>query len=120
MKVENWPWPDDPPVARNFELERELTDLAARAAGYLNDGGLGRFADLRAAPFGGVRTNLNSDREFCEEAADGRNYLVWGLVQARDGYLRGEPDATDDYERRLRALSHLVGAFQAINVRSVR
>jgi hypothetical protein len=116
------PLPDTRPRAR--ALERHLTALAAQAAGFIDtapDGscvgdtlGLDGFADARAWP-GGVRCDLDGDREAAEEYADARNYHVWTIERIYQRFLDGEPSAAEVYERHMRALSHLLAAWHALH-----
>jgi hypothetical protein len=101
---------------RDIRLERELTATAAASVG-LTDMGLSDFADARALP-GGVRADIDPDREAMEEYADARNYLVWGIepIYAQVGAL--DSRFTDDYERRMRSLRHLVQAWTALRTPS--
>lgn len=99
---------------RNVALERELTDGAARAAGFVNgDGGLTALAEHRALP-GGVRLELDDIREAREELADCRNYLVWGIERIHDQYLAGDPFAADRLVKNMDALAGVVRAWQAL------
>lgn len=98
---------------RNLEVEAHLMRAAVRATRHADDGGLSAFADSRAWP-GGVRTDLDPDGETREELADARNYLVWGLERDFAAYLRGDAVATVRYARRLRALSAVIEAWQAL------
>jgi hypothetical protein len=109
--------------ARDIQLERYLTSIAAQAVGHtkLKDGtvvgdtgGLDEFADGRAHP-GGVRASMDYDREIAEELADARNYAVWGIEPYWAEVRAGESRYTADYERRMRALSHLVAAWYALH-----
>ncbi len=110
-------------VERDVEHERHLTDLAARAAGFFrtgpdgtpvgDTGGLDEFADARAWS-GGVRANIDADREALEELADARHYLVWGIQQVHAGYLAGDAESQDAFQRRMRALSHVIEAWHAL------
>ena len=99
---------------RDFVLERSLMEAASAAAGFANDGGLGAYADYRAIP-GGVRADIDADQETREELADARNYLVWGIEPIFARVRAGDSQFTADYERRLRALSHLVAAWHALH-----
>jgi len=98
---------------RNPEIEAHLMDVAARAAGRVtpegggDDLGLGAFAASRVWP-GGIRTEVDWDREAREEAADLANYLMFAMQQDFAGYLRGESEASARYERRMRTLKTLV------------
>jgi hypothetical protein len=112
----------DPPVRepvtkerrpRDVTLERELTQLAALAGGNATDYGLRDYADSRAWP-GGVRRDLDCDREALEELADCASYLVWGIVPLLEAVHAGVPDALDKYERRMRALSALIVCWREL------
>lgn len=109
--------------ARDLRLERELIDLAARAAGRFDadgagdDGGLWVSANARAWP-GGVRDDLDTDREAIEEFADGANYLLWGIERVHAAFLAGDPDATDRYERWMRTLAKLVDLWHELHTLS--
>lgn len=103
---------------RNRQIEAELVDTAARAAGFFDsegrgdDGGMRAFADKRAHQ-GGVRRNLDAFQEVAEELADALNYSVWGIEPIWQRVLDGEPEAMDDYSRLLQGLSHLIAAWHA-------
>ena len=99
---------------RDLALERELVDIAARAAGLPIDLGLNEFAEYRAHP-GPVRLPRDFDREVAEELADARSYLVWAVQRDYDRFLAGDPAATDAYERRMRCLSALVIAWRELH-----
>lgn len=111
---------------RDIDLERYLTNIAAQAAGHMdvrpdgsmtgNTRGLDGFADHRALP-GGVRSEMDYDREMAEELADARNYAVWGIEPIWAEVRAGDSQHTADYERRMRALSHLVAAWHALHDR---
>lgn len=103
-----------PERARNVPLERELTRLAARAAGY-TDGplGLDDVADHRAHP-GGVRSR-DFEREAREELADCRSYLVWACEPVWEAHLAGDPEASATVERCLRALAGVVTAWRELH-----
>lgn len=111
-------------VPRDLAAERELTALAALAAGLSRPGpdgrpigdtrGLDDFADQRCHP-GGVRVDLDPLTETREELADARNYIVWGLLRLRPGYLAGDAEIGEAYARLLRALSHVVQAWDALH-----
>lgn len=62
-----------------------------------------------------MRADLDPDRETAEELADARNYLLWGLDRLHARAMAGDPEVLDDYERRLRALSHVVAAWHALH-----
>jgi hypothetical protein len=98
---------------RDVGLERELTRLAALAGGNATDYGLRDYADSRAWP-GGVRRDLDCDREALEELADCASYLVWGIVPLLEAVHAGVPDALDKYERRMRALSALIVCWREL------
>lgn len=119
-----------PPVThrpRNEKLERYFTNVAAAASGFYTKDeygqpvgdtfGLDDFADARAMP-GGVRINIDVDRETAEEFADARNYLVWGLEPIYRAAREGDGEASDLYERRMRALRFLIAAWQALHTPS--
>jgi hypothetical protein len=101
-------------VDRDVRLERELVDLAARAASLNGDAGLSAFADARSWP-GPVRDGLDWDSEAREELADCRNYLCWGVQEVHARMLAGDPRAADEYERRMRALSAVVKAWHELH-----
>jgi hypothetical protein len=102
-------------VARDHQLERELTDLAARSVGLVSDGGIGAYADGRAHP-GGVRPRSQDGwlREVAEELADARNYALWWAQKNRPGMLAGDADACDAYERAMRALAGVLVAWRGL------
>lgn len=111
---------------RDIDLERYLTSIAAQAHGHtetLPNGtltgdtrGLDDFSDHRALP-GGVRGDMDYDREMAEEIADARNYAVWGIEPIWTDVRAGESQNTSDYERRMRALGFLVAAWHALHDR---
>lgn len=98
---------------RNIPLERELTALAAQAAGHETDYGLRDFADARAWP-GGVRKDLDCTREIAEEISDASNYAVWGIERIYDRVLAGDPAVLDDYERLMRAHAKIIEAWREL------
>lgn len=105
--------PDVTPMfRRDQELEETLTLIAARAAGV--DPSVARsltiFSNSRIAP-GGVR-DIPMDPEAQEEISDCRNYLVWGIQPIYRRMQTGDPQACNDYGRRMRALSRQVLAWQ--------
>jgi hypothetical protein len=73
-------------LPRDRDLERRLLQLACDAGGHPS-----------------------------EELADCSSYLTWGLVRDHAGYMAGEPDATARFERRLRALVHVVDAWRDLH-----
>lgn len=104
---------------RDVHLERQLTDLAAKAAGFFDtlgrgdDGGLRDFADIRAWP-GGVRVDLDPFQEVAEELADASSYALWGIEREYAKVLDGsDPEALDRYAMLLQGLSHLIAAWHA-------
>lgn len=105
---------------RDFALERQLDELAARSAGHVDatgrgdDGGLGAFADRRALA-GGVRADLDGIRELSEEIADGRNYVVWDVERIWPQVLAGDADASDRYARLMAAHRRLVQAWRELH-----
>jgi hypothetical protein len=101
-------------VDRDPRLERELVDLAARAASLSGDHGLSAYAEHRAWP-GPVRDGLDWDQEAREELADCRSYLCWGIQEVHARMLAGDPVAADLYERRMRALSAVVKAWHELH-----
>lgn len=99
--------------ARDLDLERRLTALAAQAAGFTTDGDLGPFADGRAHP-GGVRETFDAKIEIAEELADARNYCVWGIERVWDGYIAGDAQAASEYSRYMACLVGVVTAWHAL------
>lgn len=95
---------------RDRGLEQRLVALAAQVCGRSDDGGLLAYAGRRAHP-GGVRVELDADKEAAEELADCCNYLVWGIQQVWPAYQAGDPDAARVYERRMRTLVTVVRAW---------
>ena len=108
---------------RDYELERFLTDLAARAAGRFtstgagDDRGLLAFAQSRALP-GGVRRSLDPVQEIAEECADALNYANWGIERVYEGFLAGDDEATHMYDRLMRFSAKLVDAWHELHTRS--
>jgi hypothetical protein len=110
-------------VDRDIWLERHLTEMAARSAGFLkvgpdgkvagDAGGLDEFADGRAWS-GGVRASIDAVRECQEELADARHYCVWGIQQVWDAHVAGDSAASETYSRLMRALEGVVGAWHAL------
>ena len=105
---------------RNIGLERELTGIAAKGAGFTHpitgdpdDGGITEWAEFRALP-GGVRLGLDDIRETREELADARNYLVWGVERVYDRYLAGDPEVIDAVVKRMDALTGVVRVWQTL------
>jgi hypothetical protein len=100
---------------RNLPLERQITDMAAKAVDASWDGGpLSDYAHERAAPFGGVRTNLDWRREVKEELADARNYICWGLEEVWEAYEAGDVLAGEQVVHGLTALSGVLRAWDAL------
>ena len=99
--------------ARDHQLERELGELAAKAAGFFDTHGLDSFADHRAHP-GGVRESIDPVREMREEIADARNYACWGIEPLWEAYLAGDHDAGKRVAKLLDSLSHLIAAWHAL------
>lgn len=95
---------------RDPALGSYLVDIATRAAGLSSDHGLNALAEHRALP-GPVRLPRDFDQEIREEIADARNYIIWAIQELYEAYVAGDPQAADDYERRMRALSRLVQAW---------
>lgn len=77
------PAPELEPDLRDEAFETEATLTAARQAG-VDGRALDAFARARTLP-GPVRDHATRDLrlEVLEELADGRNYIVWSLEQAR-------------------------------------
>lgn len=107
-------------IPRNEPLERQLTMLACKAAGYFTpdglegyDHGLRAFADSRTLP-GGLR-DVDWDVEAGEEIADLANYLVWGVIQVYPAHLAGDPDASRHYERRMRSLVRCIQLWHELH-----
>ena len=99
-------------VPRNLALERELLEIATRAAGLPDDAGLGALAHARAHA-GGIRTR-DFTAETMEEYADAANYLRWEIQKWWTAYLHGDHQAADTVRRHLASLSALVGAAHAL------
>lgn len=100
--------PPDERRPRNLPLEREIMDLALRAAHREGDGGLSRVADDRAEPYGGLRRGVDWRREALQEIPDARNYLVWDTEDYWDAYQAGDPDAGERVAENLTALALLI------------
>lgn len=103
-----------PTRPRDHAVERDLIDLAARAAGYSDDGGLIAYAEHRAMP-GGVRVGVDWDQEAREELADASHYLRWGIQTVYAGFLAGDLEAGEAYERRMRALAGVIRAWHELH-----
>lgn len=99
---------------RDLSLERELTQLAAKAAGLLDAGGIDDYANARALP-GGVRPGLDFEREMREELADARNYACWAVEPLWAAHQAGDPDASKQVAKTLQALSAVVKAWHALS-----
>lgn len=99
---------------RDPAAERAYTDLAARAIGLTGDRGLRAYADWRCAP-GGVRVGCDWVAELREEIGDAANYAPWALEELEAAYGAGDPEAAAEYARVLRAFSHVVAAWAALN-----
>lgn len=99
---------------RDPALERQLLDLAARAAGLPPDNGLHDFADHRAHP-GPVRLPRDFDREVREEIADAANYVRWTIQESYPAFLAGDAAAGDAYERHMRVLVKLTEAWHELH-----
>lgn len=99
-------------LARDLAYERELTDLAAQAAGVPEAAAsITRYADARAWP-GGIRgRTLDQWRvEIEQELADARSYVVFLLTVIRPSFEAGECWACDAY---VQSMGCLVGVLQA-------
>lgn len=108
-------------VERDVQMERELTDAAAKTVRIsINDNGnqavtapptleINDFADRRAGS-DPIRTETldNGVREAREEAADFRNYIVWRVL-----YRQNSPEET---ERLGQALGHVIAAYHLISL----
>jgi hypothetical protein len=90
----------------------ERNPLKARG----DDGGLWRYASFRTRPGGILLRDFDQDTR--EELSDAVNYLTWAIEQEHDAYLAGDPAAADNYERRMRALTHVVNAWHALHTPS--
>lgn len=102
---------------RDLAHEREMMDLAARAAGVVAaEESLSAFADSRALP-GGLRPRSIEGwrREIEEELADARNYCVWMLLSIRPSFEKGESWACDCYVQALGCLVGVLSAWQALH-----
>jgi hypothetical protein len=120
--VQEWVEELRPSRERDLDLERELTLLAAKAAGFTkldasgkpigDDRGLSDYADDRAHP-GGLRVR-NFTQEGREEAADGRNYCTWEIQPIYEGFQAGEPDAAELYYLHMEALRGFLIAYDAL------
>lgn len=104
-------------MERDRQLEEYLVDMAARAGGHPGDGGVLAFAASRALP-GPVHLPRDFTREIAEEVADGVNYCCWAIQEIHARVLAGDPDVMDAYERTMRTLVLLVGAWHALNTTS--
>lgn len=101
---------------RDLGVERELANIAVKAAGLTHDHGLWEFANFRALP-GGVRVR-ELFPEAREELADCFNYLVWHAEQYYDDHLNGDPQASDEYEWSMRALADLMKLWVTLHTRA--
>lgn len=102
---------------RNHRVERELRDIAVKAAGMVQDYGISAFADHRALP-GGVRRDMDAFTEVREELSDAWNYLRWGAERQYDAYLAGDPTAADEYEWHMRAMTDLLRLWRTLHTRA--
>lgn len=95
-------------LPRNLAHERALTHVAAQSAGS-HGGRLISLAEARVLP-GPVTNALGRDfvREGCEEGADWRNYMCWGIRQL-DETRREDPSAR-------RARAELMASLGAVSV----
>ena len=105
-------------LPRDLNLERTLTDIAARSAGLSPSvaSSLCGYSDARAEP-GAVRQR-DMDEETRQELGDGRNYLLWGIQPIYDLVIAGDPQASADYERRMRTLARLTQAWAELHTPS--
>lgn len=103
---------------RDPDLERHLVTIAARAAGHGSDGGLLAYAASRALPEP-IHLPREWDREIGEEIADGANYCTWSIQEIWPLVVSGDPDVMDRYERHMRTLTFLVGAWHALHTSGV-
>lgn len=101
---------------RDTRSEREITLLAAQAHGIPEPAArhLDQYADQRAHP-GGIRASLNALQEACEELADARNYLTWGIQRLEARVQAGEHDALNERTRLLRCLGHVQQAWTVLH-----
>lgn len=95
---------------RNPDLERYLVSLAARAAGFPDDGGMWSAANARAHP-GPVRVRPMRP-EAQEEALDGINYLAWDIEPIYPLVIEGEPEAVERYASSMAAMAGFVTAWR--------
>lgn len=96
---------------RDLTIENEVAKLASPFGVEL--AGIDVLAKKRALP-GGIRADLDFDREAQEELADAWNYLTWKCVLHYEAWLEGDPDAADEIQRRVHALRKLVQAWRAL------
>lgn len=95
---------------RQPTVEDAIVAEAAKVAGYSYVQDLNDYAHARAHP-GGVRlTGRDLLRELREEIADGRNYLVWDIMECQ---VAGDPDGR--IPALTRALACLVAAWRALD-----
>jgi|GEM_PF-5912005 len=88
-----------------------MTERAAQSAGLLPAHvGLSALANARALP-GGVRINMDHDGEGIAEAADGRNYSVWGIEPIYEAAVAGDERASSAMALRMGALQGFVIAY---------
>lgn len=99
---------------RDPALERQLLDIAARAAGLPTDLALGAYADRRTLP-GPIHGPRDWDTEIREELADAANYIRWAIQEHYAALLNGDPAASDAYERRMRVLVKLTEAWAELH-----
>ena len=101
-------------LARDLDVERELTLIAGQAAGVTEATvlSLDQYAEQRAHD-GPVRVH---DRdllvELAEELADARNYAVWEARRTQPGLIAGDHEATCRYDRALRTLAAVQRAWR--------
>lgn len=100
---------------RNPAAEREIVELAGRAAGLPDAVGesLWRYANGRCAP-GPVRLGLDWKDEARQELGDASNYLAW-WIEALEA--RGDDEALEDRACALHVLSAVLLAWQRLHAR---
>lgn len=117
-------------LARDFDAERRLLDLAGEAAGYSPQRIAGQvvernptvvqlesFAATRAHP-GGILLPPGRDLlvEGAEEIADcAGNYFLWEAVRCESGLAIGDHERTVRYDRAMRALVRQIQSWAELH-----
>ena len=103
-------------IDRDPAHERQLVELAARAAGTPNAVSILSFAQARMLD-GGIRPRSIEQwrQEIREELADAVNYCCWTILAIRAAFDAGEQWACDLYVQTMGALVGVLIAWDALH-----